>query len=540
VYVREAPGPRSIEGVPTSTTIFIGETERGPLEATAITGRREFATLFGGYRRRLTGVTDPGSERLMMPYAMDGYFANGGTRAYVLRLCDGFDVVNANTTVTAFRSEPGGGPSEFLEASSPGAWANNVAVAAALSTDSTANTDRARVRLAVFYTHPGTTTRVLVEEFDRLSPDPADDNYIVDALRRSAYIRWRANVVPFIPAALEDVQIGPFPTAASLAGVAVSLATGAGGDGTFAAASLPVFLNDRLQEIGDASLMVTASSRLGPEISTTEADFVAWENAFVTYVDSNRPHRDIFFVGELPRLVSATNPVARAANWALGTGGLSPQSQATEYNALYWPHIRVPDPIGVGRNPSIVVPPGGYIAGLYGKTDGLRGVWKAPAGFDVQLGGVTDLDFEVLDIHQDTLNPIGVNALRQIPRAGAVVWGARTRRPDTAYRYVPVRRTAIFLRTSIYANIQWAVFEPNDERLWQSLRNTISAFMEIQFRNGAFFGKTSREAYFVKVDAETTPEADRLAGIVNILVGFAPLRPSEFVVVTLHQITQPA
>ncbi|MGH7302401.1 MAG: hypothetical protein ACRELZ_03865, partial [Candidatus Rokuibacteriota bacterium] len=255
VYVREIPsGARTIEGVPTSTTIFVGETERGPLDVTRIVGRTEYQRIFGGYRRRRAGVVDPGSARLLLPYAMDGFFSNGGTSAYVLRLADGFNVVDPNTTVTAFRDEPGAGVQEFIEASSPGAWGNSVAVAAALSTDSAAATDRERLRLAVFYTPPGTTTRVLVEEFDRLSIDPLDESYVVDALRRSSYIRWRAGVTPFVPADLDNDDITPrFPTAAELSGDAQLLTTGAGGDGDFDAADLPVFLTDRLLEVDDAA-----------------------------------------------------------------------------------------------------------------------------------------------------------------------------------------------------------------------------------------------------------------------------------------------
>jgi hypothetical protein len=520
--------------VPTSTTIFVGETERGPLNVTRINGRSEYTRLFGGYRRRLNGVADPGSGRLLMPYAMDGYFSNGGTSAYILRLCDGFNIVDPNTTVAAVRQEPGGGQ-EFIEASSPGAWGNNVSVAAALSTDSTAATDRERLRLAVFYTPPGSTTPVLVEEFDRLSEDPQDDNYIVDVLRRSSYIRWRTGITPFIPANLDNDDILPrFPTAAELSANAQALAGGVGGDGDFDAADLPVFLTDRLQEIDDASLMVAASSRMLPEAGLADNLFVEFENHFITYVN-NRPQLDLFFIGELPSLVNATNPITEAANWATGSGGLTPQAGATTFNAHYWPHIRVPDPAGIGRNPSISIPPAGYVAGLYARTDGRRGVWKAPAGTEVQLGGVQALEFDVLDVHQDTLNPRAINALRRIPSAGLVIWGARTRQPTSEWRYIPVRRTAIFLRKSIYNGIQWAVFEPNDERLWQTLRNTIGAFMEIQFRNGAFAGLTSRDAYFVKVDSETTTPDDQAVGIVNILVGFAPLRPAEFVVVSLQQ-----
>jgi phage tail sheath protein FI len=177
---------------------------------------------------------------------------------------------------------------------------------------------------------------------------------------------------------------------------------------------------------------------------------------------------------------------------------------------------------------------------LFSRIDGRRGVWKAPAGIEATLNGTIAIGQELTDLHSDELNPKGVNALRQIPGAGRVVWGARTMMPSSEWRYVPVRRTAIFLRTSIYNGIQWAVFEPNDEPLWGSLRASIGGFMETQFRNGAFAGRTRDDAYFVKVDADTTTEIDQAAGVVNILVGFAPLRPAEFVVVKLSQKTQTA
>ena len=211
---------------------------------------------------------------------------------------------------------------------------------------------------------------------------------------------------------------------------------------------------------------------------------------------------------------------------------------SSNFAALYFPHLVISDVVGVGRNPTTVVPPAGYVAGLFARTDGRRGVWKAPAGTEATLNSTLALEFELNDLHSDELNPNGVNALRAIPGAGRVVWGARTMQTNSEWRYVPVRRTAIFLRTSIYNGIQWAVFEPNDEPLWASLRTSIGGFMEIQFRNGAFAGRTSDEAYLVKVDAETTTEIDQAAGIVNILVGFAPLRPAEFVVVKLSQKTQ--
>jgi phage tail sheath protein FI len=531
VYVREIPGgSRSIEGVPTSTAIFVGETERGPLTVTRINGRTQYTTSFGGYRRRRSGEADPFSERLLLPYSLDGFFSNGGTTAYILRMCDGFNVADPNTTVVASRTEPGGGVADFVTASSPGAWGNLVGVTAALSTDG----DATHMRLAVFYTPPGSTTATFVEEFDRLSFDPNEENYVADVLRRSAYIRWNPDAPNAVPAALDNSDSAPFPTATALVASAVVLGGGIGGDGDFDAADLPVFLTDRLLEVDDASLMVAASARQLPEAPTTDAEFVEFENHFVTYVN-NRPQLDLFFVGELPSLEAEPDPVSAAINWSAGTGGNTPPVASTTFNAVYWPHLDVPDPAGVGKNPALRIPPGGYVAGLYSQVDGRRGVFKAPAGTEVLLGGVRALSFDVLDVHQDSLNPRAINALRRIPNAGLVVWGARTRQPSTEWRYIPVRRTAIFLRRSIYNGIQWAVFEPNDQRLWQSLRNTIGAFMEVQFRNGMFAGATSPEAYFVKVDAETTTPDDQAAGIVNILVGFAPLRPAEFVVVSLQQ-----
>jgi len=174
---------------------------------------------------------------------------------------------------------------------------------------------------------------------------------------------------------------------------------------------------------------------------------------------------------------------------------------------------------------------------MYARIDARRGVWKAPAGTEANLGGAIGLAANITDTEQDFLNPIGVNVIRSFPASGIVIWGARTlaTRSDPEYRYVPVRRTAIFLEQSLYSGIQWSVFEPNDEVLWASLRLNITAFLLLQFRAGAFQGKTPSEAFFVKCDSSTTTQADIDAGIVNILVGFAPLKPAEFVVLRLSQ-----
>jgi phage tail sheath protein FI len=143
------------------------------------------------------------------------------------------------------------------------------------------------------------------------------------------------------------------------------------------------------------------------------------------------------------------------------------------------------------------------------------------------------------DAENGRLNPLGVNCLRAFPNMGRVVWGARTTVGSDAlaseWKYLPVRRLALFLEESLYRGTQWVVFEPNDEPLWAQIRLTLGGFMSDLFRQGAFAGRTAKEAWFVKCDAETTTPSDRLNGVVNIHVGFAPLRPAEFVVIRLQQ-----
>jgi phage tail sheath protein FI len=244
---------------------------------------------------------------------------------------------------------------------------------------------------------------------------------------------------------------------------------------------------------------------------------------------SIRPLADCFFVGDMS-VDDDTYTEAVAFRDTLN----NPNS----YGAVYWPWLRVLDPTGASAEP-IAIPPSGFITGLYGRTDGRRGVWKAPAGTEARLAGAVGVVTDVLDPQQGDLNnhPKSVAVIRRFPAgAGIVAWGARTVSSDAEYKYIPIRRTAIFLRVSIYNGIQWAVFEPNDEPLWASLRMNITSFMHTQFRRGAFQGSKASDAYFVKCDAETTPQADRDLGIVNVLVGFAPLKPAEFVVVRIQQI----
>ena len=211
---------------------------------------------------------------------------------------------------------------------------------------------------------------------------------------------------------------------------------------------------------------------------------------------------------------------------------------ASKNSAVFFPRLRQPDPLRDGQMGDFV--PSGALAGVFARTDTARGVWKAPAGLDATLVGVPELSVPLTDPENGDLNPKGINCLRAMPAAGRVVWGSRTRVGDdrlaSEWKYIPVRRLALYIEESLYRGTQWVVFEPNDEPLWAQIRLNVGAFMHNLFRKGAFQGSTPRDAYFVKCDSETTPQNDIDLGIVNIIVGFAPLKPAEFVIIKLQQI----
>jgi phage tail sheath protein FI len=204
-------------------------------------------------------------------------------------------------------------------------------------------------------------------------------------------------------------------------------------------------------------------------------------------------------------------------------------------SAMFYPWIQVPDPVGVGRNPTRFVPPSGHVAGIFARTDVTRGVWKAPAGIEATVAEAVGLQYYVLDAEQDLLNPVSLNCLRQLPGVGIVSWGTRTLSSDPEWRYVPVRRMGLFLKESLRRGLQWAVFEPNDAELWGRIAINITSFMMTLFRQGAFQGATPGEAFAVVCDRSTNPQENVDAGIVTAKVAFAPLKPAEFVVIEISQ-----
>jgi phage tail sheath protein FI len=229
-----------------------------------------------------------------------------------------------------------------------------------------------------------------------------------------------------------------------------------------------------------------------------------------------------------------------AVTSAAASGSLQGLSGPNTRNAaIYYPHLVEADPLRQGQTD--VFPPSGAVAGIIAATDVSRGVWKAPAGVDAAIQGIQNLSLKLTNNDNGQLNPLGVNVLRTFPVSGSVVWGARTMRGADSlgddYKYLPVRRLALYIEESLYRGTQWVVFEPNDTPLWAQIRANVSAFMNGLFRKGAFQGSSPQTAYFVKCDSETTTQTDINNGIVNIIVGFAPLKPAEFVVISIQQMT---
>ncbi len=264
-----------------------------------------------------------------------------------------------------------------------------------------------------------------------------------------------------------------------------------------------------------------------PEATTlSDADMQALYSEAETYVEMRRA----MLIVDIPASVSRVDLMQ---NW-LATNDSLRNANAT----VYFPRTNIPDPLNQNMPRSIAS--SGTIAGLWARTDVQRGVWKAPAGTAAQLQNVPSLTYLMTDQENGVLNPLGVNCLRTFPVYSNICWGARTL--DGAdilasdWKYVPVRRLTLFLEESLYRGTKWVVFEPNDEPLWAQIRLNVGSFMQDLFRQGAFQGNTPQAAFYVKCNGDTTTQQDIDNGIVNIEVGFAPLKPAEFVILKIQQI----
>jgi phage tail sheath protein FI len=494
VYIEEIPsGVRAITGVATSITAFVGRAARGPVnQAVLVNGFADFERVFGGLAVDST-----------MSYAVRDFYLNGGSQALIVRL--------ARNAAAATLPLPTGAaaPNDELplEAANVGAWGNSLSATVDHNTRDPANTDLFNLTLS---------DGQGIEKHLNVSIDPLDPRFVARVLEQtSALARVQRDnngnfVVPNVrpSQATTTAQVNSGDDGDDLTD-AEYLGSQANKTGIFALENVDLF----------NLLSVPPPTRIG------ETSAAVYQAALAYCVQ----RRAVLLVDPAPDWTRATA--------ATEVNGLGLTGTAARNAAVYFPRLYAADPLMDGQLDSFV--PSGAVAGVIARTDAQRGVWKAPAGVDAGVAGIQGLSINLTDLENGTLNPLGINSLRSFPVYGRVVWGARTMRGADQladeYKYLPVRRLALYIEESLYRGTQWVVFEPNDEPLWAQIRLNVGAFMQNLFRQGAFQGTTPREAYFVKCDKETTTQNDINLGIVNILVGFAPLKPAEFVVIKLQQ-----
>ncbi len=489
VYVEEVPGGfRAIVGVETSRALFIGHAARGPLHRPS--------DLFSAadFDRAFAGSGSAGE----MAHAVRLFFANGGRRCCLHRIASG-----ATPAVLRIPSEDGATPLIDLQSRESGVVGNGLrAQVTHPSAGQNGGFDLSLWREAA--AEDGAIVALEAEVFEGLSMDAGNARYAPLTLNRRS--RLVTASVPAAPAsALAPAATGETP----LAGVGGSdgvAPTFADYEAAFAALErdLDLFNLLVLPPTGDAGLDMARLYRAASLFCRRRRAVLIMDPP-VSWNSAQQASSDL--------------PALRA--------GL-----ATENSALYLPRLRIAEEGG-----EQAVGPAGAIAGLIARIDSTRGVWRAPAGTSAALRGISGLDWALSATEIALLNPQAVNTIRQLD-GGIVCWGARTNAGSdeigSDWKYLPVRRLALFIEESLRRGLLWAIFEPNAEPLWSQIRGSVVLFLQTLFRDGAFAGETPLEAFFVKCDATTTTQADRDSGIVNLLVGVAPLRPAEFVILQLQ------
>ncbi len=518
VYVQEVDsGVRTVAGVPTSVAAFVGRTKRGPVnQPTTCFNSGEYSRRFGGLWTEST-----------VSYAADDFFANGGGHSEIVRLFtpngagDGY----AKLTVTTL----------LLRATSPGGWGNALQGAIAYPFDSDPEGTKsvaAKYGLTaddlfdLTVVDSGTGAR---EIFRNLTTKESGGQRRYDRV-----LAAESSLVEALPDNQGDLTFSDTRPPKTAADVLVSAADGDDG----LALSEATYLGDPLLKTGIHALRkadifnllcIPPDDRAGTLIKSVReaAAKLCAERRALFIVD---PPDDW---DKKPNEAAATAKAAQldAAKQVL------PLTHA-DNAALYFPRLLKRDRLRGGQVD--VFPPCGAVAGVIARTDINRGVFKAPAGLAATLSNTDGLNVKLTDDENGLLNPIGVNCLRSFPNIGRVVWGARTLKGSDQlsddYKYVSVRRLALYIEESLFRGTQWVVFEGNDEPLWAQIRLSVGSFMQRLFKQGAFQGSSPRDAFFVKCDSSTTTQDDINRGIVNIAVGFAPLQPAEFVVISIQQI----
>jgi Bacteriophage tail sheath protein len=509
VYVEEiSSGVHTITGVATSITAFVGRALRGPADQPVrIQSFADFVRQFGGL-----------SADCPMSYAVQHFFAHGGGDSYIVRVAAGADAAKINLP------SPDAGKDLVLVANGPGEWGNNLR--ASVSTKATkdpANLYTLTVQLVDDNTKDAPIV-VASETILNLSSDPANPRYV------NSVLADESSLVAVDASSKATKQVTATVTNESDPNDKANFKAATGGDdGNAIGDGQVVDVNKPRKGVYALDAVdlfnILCIPPLAPGKDPDPASTLALSAAYC------RKRRAMLIVDAPAKWKDAADAEQKF------TDIFTPLSADAINAALYFPRLVMPDPLQENRSNTFAAC--GAVAGIYARTDANRGVWKAPAGIEASFSGLRDLAYRLDNDGNGRLNPHGVNCLRSFPTFGSVVWGARTLagadQLASEWKYVPVRRTALYIEESLYRGTQWVVFEPNDEPLWAQIRLNVGAFMHDLFRQGAFQGTTPKDAYFVKCDKETTTQNDIDHGVVNILVGFAPLKPAEFVVIQLQQ-----
>ena len=508
VYVDEQDsGSKPIEGVGTAVAAFVGFTATAPRDDPAdpdgirprlVTNWAQFESLYGGF-----------VEGAVLPHAVYGYFNNGGGACYIVRIQHTQGGGKASS-----RALPSGTKTEIdsLEVSAlePGAEVEVVVEPNPPQGDDQPSAFTLKVRAG------GRE----VEAFPDLSFGKGAQNVETVVNERSQYVRVKApsvsglNLTDRIPAAgsyaLEPAAATPIKVSSSDFEGSESDRRGVRG----------LVIADEVTMVVAPDL-VTAATRDGK----LDLDlFKAVQTAMITHCEN---------AGDRMAILDAPPDMDAQAikDWRSSTAMYD-----SRFAALYYPWIRIANPLANGAgngNKMLDLPPSGHVAGIWARNDETRGVWKAPANEVVR--GAIDVVSKITKGEQDLLNPIGVNCIRPFGTRGVRVWGGRTLSSDASWRYVNVRRLFNYIEESVRMGTQWVVFEPNDPELWARVNRTVRGFLLGMWRQGALFGATPEQAFYVKCDEETNPPESVDEGKLVVEIGIAPVKPAEFVIFVISQ-----
>ncbi len=506
VYVEEVPSAnKPIEGVGTSIAAFVGLAPGGPVNRpTRISNWTQFANIFGDPANPENG---PFMEGAYLAHSVYGFFQNGGSLCWIVRVgsSDGAQRMAAlpaagDGNAEAFRAVAQKGVDsdvklELTAEQAPGAQGGEGEGGG--GGESQATTYRLKV-----------TAGSDSEEFDGLTVKKGRSYIVTKVNAASKLIKLEET-----GASLPDVALAP-------GNYTLSMPKQAGED-----ISPTQFEGDvaKREGMGGLAAVDEVTMVVCPDVMAfaTNGDDTALRDLQGKMIAHCENMGDRMAILDTPPNL---NP-QEAFDWRMNAAGYD-----SKFATLYYPWVEVMDPIS--KRP-LMVPPSGHVAGVWCRTDGTRGVHKAPAN-EVTLG-VNGLAFQITAEEQGSLNQRGINCIRAFPGRGIRIWGARTLSSDPEWRYINVRRLFNYVSESIMEGTQWAVFEPNDERLWSSLRISTANFLNRTWRQGALFGSTPSEAYFVKCDAETNPQDVIEAGQVVVEVGICPVKPAEFVIFRISQ-----